>query len=172
MNLTKDNKVSFSSFSCNNPRCVNCIALYTPPEFTPVDPIKDLLHLYSDAVCRQDSDQWTETWCDSGIWDLGHDEIISGKDSLKSFWISSMARFKKVIHTYTNNTSTLNENLRTGTGRSYITEWLIPHEGEPIVLHGFYDDEYVFENNNWLFNKRTLSRHYMGKPDSGVEISC
>ena len=62
-----------------------------------MDPIKDLLHLYSDAVCRQDADQWTNTWCESGLWDLGHGEPVSGKENLRSFWINSMSRFEKVI---------------------------------------------------------------------------
>ncbi len=70
-----------------------------------MDPIKDLLHLYSDAVCRLDADQWTDTWCDSGIWDLGHGEPVSGRESLRSFWITSMSRFEKVIHTYSNSIS-------------------------------------------------------------------
>jgi len=172
VNLIKDNKIPFSSFTCNNPNCVNCIAIHTPPGITPVDPIKDLLHLYSDAVCRKDPDQWTNTWCESGIWDLGHDDPVAGKASLRDFWIASMSRFKKVIHTYTNSISELDSTSGQGSGRSYVTEWLIPHEGDPIVLHGFYNDTYIFENNNWLFSKRTLSRHYMGKPDTGVEVSC
>jgi hypothetical protein len=74
-----------------------------------------------------------------------------------------MSRFEKVIHTYSNSISELDSD--SGSGRAYVTEWLKPKEGDPIVLHGFYDDNYVFENNNWLFSKRTLNRIYMGKPD-------
>lgn len=128
-----------------------------------MDPIKDLLHLYSDAVCRQDADQWTNTWCESGLWDLGHGEPVSGKENLRSFWINSMSRFEKVIHTYSNSISHLESH--SGTGRAYVTEWLKPLEGDPVVLHAFYDDEYVLEKKNWLFSKRTLNRLYMGKPD-------
>ena len=137
-----------------------------------MDPIKDLLHLYSDAVCRKDAEQWTNTWVESGIWDLGRGELISGRDSLRSFWTASMSEFKKVIHTYTNSLSELDTNSGTGTGRSYVTEWLIPGEGDPVVHHAFYDDEYIFENESWLFSKRTHTRIYMGKPDSGVNITC
>ena len=128
-----------------------------------MDPIKDLLHLYSDAVCRQDADQWTNTWCESGLWDLGHGEPVSGKENLRSFWINSMSRFEKVIHTYSNSISQLESH--SGTGRAYVTEWLKPVEGDPVVLRAFYDDEYVLENKIWLFRKRTLNRRYMGKPD-------
>mgnify|MGYP003323474663 FL=1 len=130
-----------------------------------MDPIKDLLHLYSDAVCRQDADQWTETWSESGIWDLGHGDPVSGKETLRSFWVNSMSRFEKVIHTYSNSISEVNESSKSGSGRAYVTEWLKPIEGDPVVLQAFYDDEYVFENDNWLFSKRTLNRIYMGKPD-------
>ena len=90
-----------------------------------MDPIKDLLHLYSDAVCRQDADQWTNTWCESGLWDLGHGEPVSGKENLRSFWINSMSRFEKVIHTYSNSISHLESH--SGTGRAYVTEWLKEH---------------------------------------------
>jgi len=76
-----------------------------------------------------------------------------------------MSRFEKVIHTYSNSISELDNNLGSGSGRAYVTEWLRPKEGDPLVLHGFYDDEYVFENNKWLFSRRTLNRVYMGKPD-------
>ena len=128
-----------------------------------MDPIKDLLHLYSDAVCRQDADQWTNTWCESVLCDLGHGEPVSGKENLRSFWINSKSRFEKVIHTYSNSISQLESH--SGTGRAYVTEWLKPLEGDPVVLHAFYDDEYVLEKKNWLFSKRTLNRLYMGKPD-------
>ena len=128
-----------------------------------MDPIKDLLHLYSDAVCRQDADQWTNTWCESGLGDLGHGEPGSGKDNRRSFWINSLSRLEKVIHTYSNSISQLESH--SGTGRAYVTEWLKPVEGDPVVLHAFYDDEYVLEKKNWLFSKRTLNRLYMGKPD-------
>ena len=130
-----------------------------------MDPIKDLLHLYSDAVCRQDADQWSNTWCESGIWDLGHGAPVSGREALRSFWITSMSRFENVIHTYSNSISELDDVSGTGSGRAYVTEWLKPIEGDPVVLHAFYDDKYVSENNNWLFSKRTLNRIYMGKPD-------
>ena len=58
-----------------------------------MDPVKDLLHLYADAVCRQDADQWIATWSESGAWDLGHGEPVSGKGPLKTFWISSSDEF-------------------------------------------------------------------------------
>tara|TARA_B100000700_G_C14403243_1_gene560187 strand:- start:43 stop:276 length:234 start_codon:yes stop_codon:yes gene_type:complete len=74
-----------------------------------------------------------------------------------------MSRFEKVIHTYSNSISQLESH--SGTGRAYVTEWLKPVEGDPVVLHAFYDDEYVLEKKNWLFSKRTLNRLYMGKPD-------
>ena len=130
-----------------------------------MDPIKDLLNLYADAVCRQDADQWIATWSESGTWDLGHGEPVSGKGPLKTFWISSMSRFDTVIHTYSNNISELDADSGTGFGRAYVTEWLKPAEGETLVLHGFYDDLYVFENDKWLFRERVLNRVYMGKAD-------
>jgi len=130
-----------------------------------LDPIKDLLHLYSDAVCRLDADQWTATWCESGVWDLGHGDPVSGRESLRSFWVTSMSRFEKVIHTYSNSISELDDSSGSGSGRAYVTEWLKPKEGDPLVLHGFYDDKYVFEDNKWLFSKRSLNRIYMGKTD-------
>ena len=48
MGSAKDNKISFSSFTCNNPKCVNCIAIHTPPGITPVNPIK-----YSDNTVKE-----------------------------------------------------------------------------------------------------------------------
>ncbi|MEC7810497.1 MAG: nuclear transport factor 2 family protein [Actinomycetota bacterium] len=130
-----------------------------------MDPIKELLHLYADAVCRQDVDQWINTWSMSGVWDLGHGEPVSGKESLKPFWLSSMSRFETVVHTYSTNIADLDADSGTGSGRAYVTEWLKPKEGDSLVLHGFYDDSYVFEEGSWLFSKRVLNRIYMGKAD-------
>lgn len=130
-----------------------------------MDPIKNLLHSYSDAVCRQDVEQWLSTWTDTGVWDLGHGDPAEGKETLKSSWLSAMSRFEAVFHTYSNNSADLNEENGTGFGRSYVTEWIRPNGGESKLLHGFYDDQYVRTEGVWLFQRRTLNRVYFGKPD-------
>ena len=49
-----------------------------------------------------------------------------------------MSRFEKVIHTYSNSISEVNESSKSGSGRAYVTEWLKPIEGDPVVLQAFY----------------------------------
>ena len=33
--------------------------------------IRQLVEKYADAVCRRDKDDWSSTWCEDSLWNLG-----------------------------------------------------------------------------------------------------
>ena len=131
-----------------------------------MDPIRDLLHDYADAVCRNDRDAWAATWAEEGVWDLGGGREIAGREAIADMWTQAMARYTQVLHRYENSAATLDDTAGTGHGRAYVTEVLKPVGDDPaLVMHGYYDDEYRRTDAGWRFARRTLVRLYHGPPD-------
>ena len=130
-----------------------------------MDPIRDLLHHYADAVCRNELAQWTDTWTEDAVWDLGGGREVAGRDAIASMWTDAMARFEAVLHRYENSAASLDEAAGTGTGRAYVTEVLKPTDGPALLMHGYYDDVYERTDQGWRFSRRTLVRLYHGPPD-------
>lgn len=130
-----------------------------------MDQIRDLLHTYADAVCHDDADQWIGTWTDDGVWVLGPDRDIAGREAIAGVWGQAMAHYQRVLHRYENSTATLDESAGTGRGRAYVTEVLKPIDGPALVMHGYYDDEYRRTDDGWRFSRRALVQLYHGPPD-------
>jgi ketosteroid isomerase-like protein len=130
-----------------------------------MDPIRDLLHAYADAVCHDDADRWIATWVDDAVWDLGAGHESAGRDAILELWLSAMARYRSVLHRYENSAATVDPDRGTGHGRAYVTEVLHPVDGPPLVMHGYYDDEYRLDDGRWRFARRELVRLYQGPPD-------
>lgn len=130
-----------------------------------MDPIRDLLHRYADAVCRNDELAWAATWSDDGVWDLGGGREATGLEEITDMWRGGMGRYARVLHRYENSAATLDEAAGTGTGRAYVTEVLKPTDEGALVMHGYYDDEYRRTGDGWRFSRRTLVRLYHGPPD-------
>ncbi len=129
-----------------------------------MDPIRDLLHRYADAVCRNDGADWAATWTDDGVWDLGGREVV-GREAITEMWEQEMGGYAAVLHRYENSAATLDDDAGTGTGRAYVTEVLKPADDTALVMHGYYDDEYHRTDDGWRFSRRTLVRLYHGPPD-------
>lgn len=130
-----------------------------------MDPIRDLLHRYADAVCRHDSAEWAATWTDDGVWDLGGGREVVGRDAVVELWEQAMGGYEMVLHRYENSAATLDEAAGTGSGRAYVVETLKPADGPAAVMHGYYDDAYRRTGGGWYFARRALVRLYHGPPD-------
>ena len=129
-----------------------------------IDAIRDLIHRYADAVCRFDAEQWQATWAPDGVWDLGR-TTVEGRDAIGETWVSIMSGIPQVFHTYANGNATLDEAAGTGTGRWYVGEFLHMADESTVAMYGYYDDEYVLVDGQWLFRTRRLTPLYRGPAD-------
>lgn len=126
--------------------------------------IRDLIHRYADAVCRFDGEQWQSTWAPDGVWDMGRTKV-EGRETIGETWTSIMSGIPQVFHVYYNGTAELDEAAGTGTGRWYVGEFLHMPDGSTVAMYGFYDDEYVHVDGEWLFHTRLLTPLYRGAAD-------
>lgn len=129
------------------------------------DAIADLVHSYADAVVRRDAAQWTATWANDAVWELGKGRRVEGRDSIVALWTSAMDGFAAVVQNVVNGTATLDLAAGTGSGRWYIIEhWQRADDSRGILL-AYYDDSYVCVDDRWLFASRELVVQYGGPPD-------
>jgi hypothetical protein len=129
------------------------------------DSIEHLVHRYSDAVVHRDVEQWSSTWAEDAIWDLGRGRRVEGRDSIVELWFGAMDRFQAVVQTVLNGSVELDETAGTGSGRWYVHELMRRADGTNDLMVGHYDDLYVQVGNEWLFAARELTPHYQGPPD-------
>lgn len=129
------------------------------------DAIQDLVHRYADAVVRRDAAQWTATWADDAVWELGKGRRVEGRDNIVALWTGAMSGFAAVVQNVVNGTATLDLAAGTGSGRWYIIEhWQRGDDSRGILL-AYYDDTYVRVDDGWLFASRELVVQYGGPPD-------
>ena len=129
------------------------------------DDIEDLVHRYSDAVVHRDGEQWAATWAPDGVWDLGGDRLIEGREAIVEQWRDSMARYPVVVQTVLNGAVELDDDAGSGSGRWYVQEIARRISGEAVIMAAHYDDTYVRVGGGWRFASRSLSIHYRGPAD-------
>ena len=127
------------------------------------DDILDLVHRYSDAVCRKDRDQWAATWADDAVWDLGKGRLTQGKTNIVGFWQAAVNSLNVVVQLVHNGTVSIDG--ESATGRWYISEHMERSGGIVGMLLAWYDDTYVRVDGEWLFTSRILASLYHGPPD-------
>ena len=132
-------------------------------------PINDLVHTYADAVVRRDPAQWSSTWTENAVWELGKGRRVEGRDNILALWTSAMDGFAAVVQNVVNGSAEIDLSTGTGTGRWYIIEhWQRADDSRGILL-AYYDDTYACVDDRWLFASRELVVQYGGPPDlSGV----
>ncbi len=129
------------------------------------DAIEDLVHRYSDAVVHADRVQWSATWADDAVWDLGKGRRVEGRQAIGDQWASAMTRFEAVVQTVMNGSVDLDDKAGVGTGRWYIHEVMHRSGGKRSLMVGHYDDRYVRTDDGWRFAARSLVQHYAGPGD-------
>ncbi|MEZ5217158.1 MAG: nuclear transport factor 2 family protein [Ilumatobacteraceae bacterium] len=127
--------------------------------------VQELLHTYCDAVVHADEARWASTWAVNAFWSLPGGRDVQGRDAIVELWRTSMAKYRLTIQTTLSGTVRLGDNDFTATGRWYIQESAWKVDGEPTVLHGYYDDEYLRTESGWKFARRTLTLLHRGAPD-------
>lgn len=145
---------------------------------TPIDravahsEISQLVHRYADAVIHRNGAQWTSTWADDAVWDLGRGRLVEGIDAIKELWYGAMGGFEATVQTVLNGSTDLGDDGVTATGRFYIQEHVIRANGETSILLAHYDDAYRVVDGQWRFSRRFLQPHYAGPPDLSAPFQC
>ncbi len=127
------------------------------------DDITDLVHRYSDAVCRKDRDQWAATWAADAWWDLGKGRLTRGRDNIVEFWQKAVDGLTIVVQLVHNGTVAVDGDH--ASGRWYVSEHFERSTGVKGMLLAWYDDTYVCVDGQWLFESRSLGALYHGPPD-------
>jgi len=131
-------------------------------ERSPIDDIRALVHTYADAVTRHDTDAWSKTWAQDGIWEIGRGPQV-GREAITIAFDKAMVLFDSVVQLAGNGEASFDNNL--GRGRWYMTEYAKTTAGKVLFYVGQYDDEYAIEEGRWCFTRRVLTWHYQGPPD-------
>jgi hypothetical protein len=133
-----------------------------------LDAVRDLVHRYSDAVCRRDADQWAACWTADAVWEL-FGTPIEGHAAIVDLWVRAMGGFDAVVQTVQNGAASCSADR--GAGRWYVQEHYRLASGENGILLAAYDDDYERTSDGWRFARRALTRFYQGPPDLSAPFS-
>ena len=133
------------------------------------DEIVELVHRYSDAVCRKDSAQWADCWCADAAWDLGKGRLTNGRDDIVRYWQAAVDSLHVVVQLVHNGAVTIDGDA--ASGRWYVSEHMERANSVKGMLLAWYDDTYRREDGRWRFASRTLSSLYHGAPDLSGEFT-
>ncbi|HJM99629.1 MAG TPA: nuclear transport factor 2 family protein [Acidimicrobiales bacterium] len=138
----------------------------------PYSEIAMLVHKYADAVVHRNGEQWSSTWAEDAVWDLGGGRLVEGLDAIKQLWYGAMKGFEATIQTVLNGGVEINPSGNAASGRWYIQEQVVRANGDRGILLAHYDDEYVLTTEGWKFSRRFLQPHYSGPYDLSGEFQC
>lgn len=123
-------------------------------------PIEDQLAIralhdsYADAVFRRDAADWGSLWADDAVWDL-MGTGVEGKAAIVAMWTGAMSTFGFVG--FFSQVAAIEVDGDTATGRIYTNEVLEDLEGNLRRTVGRYEDRYVRNGQNWLYQSRSFA---------------
>ena len=138
----------------------------------PYSEIAMLVHKYADAVVHRNGEQWSSTWHEDAVWDLGGGRLVEGLDAIKNLWYGAMMGFEATVQTVLNGGVVVDSSGDTATGRWYIQEQVVRSNGDRGILLAHYDDQYIKTTEGWKFSRRFLQPHYSGPHDLSSEFQC
>lgn len=126
--------------------------------------IRSLVSQYAQAVVSRDGASWQSTWARDGVWEL-MGQAPRGRDALLAHWNGLMAEIMFVYQLAGEGRIRIDPSDERGTGQFPTVEFAKFGEGPGTLLLGTYHDEYVVEDDEWLFAKRRMQIHYIGPSD-------
>ena len=134
--------------------------------------IRELLETYSDAVTRQDAEQWASAWLDSpeARWMLptmAEWAQFVGKAQIVSEWVKMMRQFhsaagEKLPVTQVSIPGRIVVDGDVAEVRCYTTECFATADGRTLQTRGQYDDVCVKQGGRWFFRERTWRIMHLG----------
>ena len=124
--------------------------------------IHELVMTYGDAVTRNDSDDWGNTWAKNAIWSVPNFpglEKVEGREEIVKKWEEAMTNYKYIVFTALLGSLEISENFAKGT--TYTIEVSTDVKNVKAQIHGQYIDDFIKIDNQWFFQKRTFSILHM-----------
>lgn len=116
--------------------------------------IRELYGRMATASASKNAADWLACWSDDAVWQTPHFER-TGKAAIQQQWDLIWADFDKV--------AVLNEvgpcEIAEGTARAQccVLEVITTANGSTFNMAGLYEDEFVRQNGEWRFRRRSYS---------------
>ena len=124
--------------------------------------LRNLMARYCDAVNRVDADAWIATWSEDAVWNLLGNPV-GGKDNILALWKQMISSFEFAL--MMPNSCLFDISGDTASGHWYLHEYTRDPEGNTSTVLSRYNDTYVKQNGQWLFQSRDYSFIYNGPGD-------
>jgi uncharacterized protein (TIGR02246 family) len=124
--------------------------------------IRQLHAHFTDAVWRQDADEFAACFTLDGIWKIAGMEM-QGREAIADACRRMLGRCSH-IHLIVG-LPILEVTGDTAKGRLNMTEFARVQDGSTAMTIGWYHDDYAQEDGRWRFKKRHWSMKYRGNPD-------
>jgi hypothetical protein len=124
--------------------------------------VRQLHARFSDAVWRQDGDDFAACFATEGEWKIAGMHL-RGRAEIGEACSKLLGRCAR-IHLITG-LPIIHVEGATAIGRLSMTEFAKMHDGSTAMTIGWYHDRYVEEGGRWRFAHRHWSMKYRGAPD-------
>jgi ketosteroid isomerase-like protein len=124
--------------------------------------IRELIESYNAAVIDNDADAWADNWCADGVWNLGEENDIVGRDTILEHWQEAMQIFDFV------GMFAQPKFIRVGDQDAraewHTNELCRKSDGSMLRMFGLYRDVYRRELTGWKIAERRYSILLMERP--------
>ena len=124
--------------------------------------IRELIESYNAAVIDNDADAWADNWCADGVWNLGEESDIVGRETILKHWQEAMQIFDFV------GMFAQPKFIRVGDQDAraewHTNELCRKSDGSMLRIFGLYRDAYRRELTGWKIAERRYSILLMERP--------
>jgi hypothetical protein len=125
--------------------------------------IQDLHARYSDAVVRNDTDDWGACWAEEAHWNM-MGTTVKGRDAIVTLWTQAMGQYDAV--SFISQAGSIEIDGDTGKGRTQTHEMLVQN-GMTRIAGGLYRDTFVKRDGEWLYASRDFGVVASHDPEQG-----
>ena len=114
------------------------------------------------------ADALTELFTEDGVWDGGEMGVFEGRDAIRRFFTNMPNVMSFAIHHVTNSAVAVDEDATSARGRWYLLQAATLKEANQAVwLAAQYEDQLLFRNDKWLFQRVNLKSRFFTSFDAG-----
>ena len=124
--------------------------------------IRELIESYNAAVIDNDAAAWANNWSADGVWNLGEENDIVGRDTILQHWQEAMAIFD-FIGMFAQ-PKFIRVDDRDAQAEWHTNELCRKSDGSMLRMVGLYKDAYRRELNGWKIAERRYKILLMERP--------